>query len=128
MTKRRTVKVMKGNTERDEQAGVIDSESHESNIDEDSDSDNNLRATERNHAYSYQLSNEMIARTDSEVVKLLSVLKLQQSVVKVEHTGNKPSETNTKDTYWKHIRGLRYFCSLIGNDLFIYLHHLNNPR
>ena len=62
----------------------------------------------------YRQSEEMIQQTESEVAKLTKLLKLQQSNVEVPHTGNKPSEDNTKSTYLKHIRGLRYFCSLIG--------------
>lgn len=67
----------------------------------------------------YRQSKEMIEKTEQEVSKLIKELKLRQSDVEVGHTGNKPSEINTKSTYLKHIRGLRYFCSLIGMLIFL---------
>ncbi len=64
-------------------------------------------------AHCYRQSKEMIEKTEVEIAKLTKSLTLRQSYIEVAHTGNKPSESNTKTTYLKHIRGLRYFCSLI---------------
>ena len=79
------------------------------------DSDEDSQPVDTNcTANCYRQSTEMIEKTEQEVSKLMKLLNLRQSDVEVEHTGNKPSEVNTKSTYLKHIRGLRYFCSLIG--------------
>ena len=115
MTRRRAPKEVKRMLRQETQDRVIDDVSYDSDNDEDSCPDGDERQRpERSRSFSYRMSEEMIAKTEKEVAKLLAVLKLQQSMTKIEHTGNKPSENNTKNTYWKHIRGLKYFCSLIG--------------
>ena len=63
----------------------------------------------------YAVCGEYKTLADSNVRLLLEQLDLSRSAVKVVHTGSKPSETNTVTSYLKHIRGLRYFCSLIGD-------------
>ena len=52
---------------------------------------------------------------DSKVAELIKMLNLAQSHGNLPLTGNRPLENNSKEAYYKHFRGLRYYCTLVGD-------------
>ncbi|KAH9097852.1 hypothetical protein LEN26_016941 [Aphanomyces euteiches] len=71
----------------------------------------------------YKLTPELKEATDKAIGALLADLDLQQSVEARPLTGSAPLETNSIAAYKKHLRGLYFFCSLVGdyNSLLILL-------
>ena len=72
-------------------------------------------STKKSKKCMYKIEKPYETLTSSNIEKLLCELQLEQAAVELIHTGSKPSEDNTISTYRKHIQGLRYFCSLIGD-------------
>ena len=46
---------------------------------------------------------------------LLNQLELEQHTVLQDPMGSRPLEPRSKETYMKHVRGLRYFAALLGD-------------
>ncbi|KAH9148838.1 hypothetical protein AeRB84_007935, partial [Aphanomyces euteiches] len=63
----------------------------------------------------YKLTPELKEATDKAIRALLADLDLQQSVEARPLTGSALLETNSIAAYKKHLRGLYFFCSLVGD-------------
>jgi hypothetical protein len=72
------------------------------------------------------IEEEVAKKADIAVKILLEGLPSKQSLERRSHVGSAPLRPNSCSTYKKHIRGLQYFCTLIG-DYESYLILLDHP-
>ncbi|CAK4949207.1 unnamed protein product, partial [Aphanomyces euteiches] len=74
----------------------------------------------------YTIEQAVQSKADTGVASLIERLSFVQSTVARSHTGSRCLEDNSKRSYKKHMRGLQYFFSLLGDyDSLLML--LDNP-
>ena len=76
--------------------------------------------------HTYDIEDAIQSKAEAGVAALVERLSFVQSTVARSHTGSRCLESNSKRSYKKNIRGLQYFCSLIG-DYESLLMLLDNP-
>ncbi|KAF0712480.1 hypothetical protein As57867_004805, partial [Aphanomyces stellatus] len=63
----------------------------------------------------YSIDDAVQVLADTAIDELLRTLELTPSISSQSYTGSRSLKPNSKVAYTKHLRGLKYFCSLVGD-------------